>query len=68
VLKMPEDQMVEIISQIEGLTKQEKMQIFAYLFDRLDDDDIWEIEQDWIEGLLPELCENVRSYFGVGHN
>jgi hypothetical protein len=53
------------------MTKQEKLEIFAYLFDELiqsDSDSILQIEWDWIEDLLPELCENVRGILGMGHN
>jgi len=68
---MPEDEVVEAISYIETMTKQEKLEIFAYLFDELiqsDSDSILQIEWDWIEDLLPELCENVRGILGMGHN
>jgi len=65
---MPEDEVMEIIQYIEGLTKQEKLQVFAYLFDHLDEDDILQIEWDWIEGMLPYWCEEVRGMFGIGHN
>jgi len=68
---MVEDEVVEAISCIEGLTVQEKLQVFAYLFDELlknNESDVFELEWDWIEGLLPELCENMRGYFGIGHN
>jgi len=68
MLKMPEDEVIEIIQYIEGLPKQEKLQVFAYLFDHLDDDDIMQIEWDWIESMLPEWCEDLRGMFGIGHN
>jgi hypothetical protein len=58
---MPEDEVVEIIQYIEGLSKQEKLQVFAYLFDELiqsDSDDILQIEWDWIEDMLPYWCED----------
>jgi len=68
---MAEDEVVEAISCIEGLSKQEKLEIFTYLFDELiqsDSDSILQIEWDWIEDLLPELCENIRGILGMGHN
>ena len=68
---MPEDDVVEIIQYIEGLSKQEKIQIFTYLFDELlktNEDDVLEIEWDWIEDMLPYWCEDVRGIIGMGHN
>jgi hypothetical protein len=71
VIKMAEDDVVEIIQYIEGLSKQEKIQIFTYLFDELlkiNEDDVLEIEWDWIEDMLPYWCEDVRGIIGMGHN
>ena len=68
---MPEDEVIEIIQYIEGLSKQEKLQVFAYLFDELiqdNDDDILQIEWDWIGDMLPYWCEDVRGIIGMGHN
>jgi hypothetical protein len=68
---MPEDEVVEIIQYIEGLSKQEKLEIFTYLFDELiqdNDDDILQIEWDWIEDMLPYWCEEIRGILGMGHN
>jgi len=68
---MAEDDVVEIIQYIEGLSKQEKIQIFTYLFDELlktNEDDVLEIEWDWIEDMLPYWCEDVRGIIGMGHN
>jgi len=68
---MVEDEVVEIIQYIDRLSMQEKLEIFSYLFDELmknNESDVFELEWDWIEGLLPELCENMRGYFGLGHN
>jgi len=62
---------VEIIQYIEGLSKQEKLEIFTYLFDELiqdNDDDILQIEWDWIEDMLPYWCEEIRGILGMGHN
>jgi len=68
---MPEDEVIEIIQYIEGLSKQEKLQVFAYLFDELiqdNDNDILQIEWDWIGDMLPYWCEDVRGIIGMGHN
>jgi hypothetical protein len=68
---MSEDEVVEIIQYIEELSKQEKLQVFAYLFDELlktNEDDVLEIEWDWIEDMLPYWCEEIRGILGMGHN
>jgi len=68
---MPEDEVVEIIQYIEGLSKQEKLEIFTYLFDELlktNENDVLEIEWDWIEDMLPYWCEEIRGILGMGHN
>ncbi|MGB9815474.1 MAG: hypothetical protein ACPLVI_05950 [Thermoplasmata archaeon] len=44
----------ELIEEIEKLDRQKKKMLFKYLFETLDEQDVWDVVGDWVNDLVAE--------------
>jgi hypothetical protein len=44
----------ELMEEIEKLDRQKKKMLFKYLFETLDEQDVWDVVGDWVNDIVAE--------------
>jgi hypothetical protein len=44
----------ELIEEIEKLDRQKKKMLFEYLFEKLSEQDVWDVVGEWVNDIMAE--------------